>query len=140
MKLIVYTDWGARGNPGSAGLWVYITDSTWKKVEARYKSLGVATNNFAEAQGALHGIRRAIELGATEIELKMDSELVVSQLRGEYKVKNPDLKTIYAELGTILANWTGHITYTHIRREQNKEADRLSNVAMDKNEEWGIKN
>ena len=133
MKLIVYTDWWARWNPGSAGLGVFIVDENNVTIEKRFKSLGVATNNFAEAQGALHGIRRAIELGADEIELRMDSELIISQLRWEYKVKNADLKQIYQEIGQILASWSGNIIYTHVRRENNKEADRLSNIAMDKN-------
>ncbi len=134
MKLIVYTDWWARGNPGSAGLGVFITDGAGHKIEARYKSLWVATNNQAECLGAFHGIKRAIELGATEINLHMDSELVIHQLSGKFKIKNPELKIIYKDISELLANWTGHITYTHIRREKNKEADRLSNVAMDKNE------
>jgi ribonuclease HI len=63
----------------------------------------------------------------------MDSELVINQLSGKFKIKNPDLKTIYKDISELLTNWSGHITYTHIRREKNKEADRLSNVAMDKN-------
>jgi ribonuclease HI len=63
----------------------------------------------------------------------MDSELIINQLSGKFKIKNPELKNIYKEISDILGNWTGHITYTHIRREKNKEADRLSNIAMDKN-------
>ena len=132
MKLTVYTDGGARGNPGPAGIGVHIIDSDWQDVEKRYKYLGIATNNQAEYQWALHGIRRAIELGATEIELKMDSQLVVEQLSGHYKIKNPELKVIYSEIGEIIANWNGKIAFTHIPREHNKEADRLSNLAMDR--------
>ena len=133
MKLIVYTDWWARWNPGSAGLGVFITDEHKKEIEKRYKSLWTTTNNFAEAQWALYWIRRAIELGATEIELRMDSKLIINQLRGDYKIKNVDLKTIYAEINNILMNWNGRVTYIHIPRAKNIEADRLSNVAMNNN-------
>lgn len=131
MKLLIYTDGWARFNPGPAGIGVFITDEAGKKVEARYKYLGIATNNQAEYQGALHGIRRGIELGATEIELRMDSNLVVEQLSGNFKIKNPELKVIFTEIRTLLQNWGGRIEFIHIRRELNKEADRLSNVAMD---------
>jgi len=82
---------------------VYITDVTGKPLEKRHKYLGVATNNIAEYMGALLGIARAIELGATEIELRMDSQLVVEQLSGNYKVKNPELKKIYSEIGEHIA-------------------------------------
>lgn len=131
MKLCIYTDGGARNNPGPAGIGVFITDAAGKAIERRHKYLGIATNNQAEYQGALHGIRRGIELGATEIELRMDSMLVVEQLSGNYKIKNPELKEIHREIGAMIASWGGKITFIHIRREQNKEADRLSNVAMD---------
>jgi len=133
MKLKVYTDWWARWNPGSAWLWVYITDEKWNPVEKRYKSLWVMTNNQAEYRGALFWVRRAIELGATEIELLMDSELVIKQLKWEYKTKNPDLKKIGQELWEVLISWNWKIDFTHIPRTKNKEADRLSNIAMDNN-------
>ena len=135
MKLLVYTDGWARGNPGPAGIGVYITDAKGKPLEKRHKYLGVATNNIAEYTGALLGIRRAIELGANEIELRMDSQLVVEQLSGNFKVKNPELKKIYIEIGAMIATWWGKISFIHIRREQNGEADRLSNVAMDEGTE-----
>ena len=131
MKLLVYTDGWARGNPGPAGCGVFITDSTGKCVEKRFKYLGVATNNIAEYMGALLGVSRAIELGATSIELRADSKLVVEQLSGNYKVKNLELKKIFLEIQGIVGKWWGEITYIHIFREQNIEADRLSNVAMD---------
>lgn len=133
MKLLIYTDGWARFNPGPAGIGVFITDETGKKIEARYKYLGIATNNQAEYQGALHGIRRGIELGAREIELRMDSNLVIEQLSWNFKIKNPELKIIFSEIQDLLKGWGGKITFTHVRRELNKEADRLSNVAMD---EW----
>jgi ribonuclease HI len=131
MKLIVYTDGGARGNPGPAGIGVYIADEAGREVEKRYKYLGVKTNNQAECMGALLGIRRAIELGAVEIELRMDSLLVIEQLSGNYRVKNPDLKELHRQIAAELAAWKGVIAFVHVRREYNKEADRLSNKAMD---------
>jgi len=131
MKLLIYTDGWARFNPGPAGIGVFIADENGKPLERRHKYLGIATNNQAEYQWALHGIRRGIELGATEIELRMDSNLVIEQLSGNFKIKNPELKIIFSEIQELLRNWTGKIQYIHIRRELNKEADRLSNVAMD---------
>lgn len=133
MKLKIYTDWWARGNPGSAGIWVYITDESGNPIEKRYKSLGIKTNNQAEYLGALNWIQRAIELEATEIELNMDSELVIKQLKWEFKVKNPELKEIWLQIWKLLNEWWWKITFNHIRRELNKEADRLSNIAMDLN-------
>jgi ribonuclease HI len=85
----------------------------------------------AEYMGAFLGIKRAIELGATDIELRADSKLVIEQLKGNYKVKNPGLKEIHGQIGQLLANYAGTIEFTHVPREKNKEADRLSNVAMD---------
>lgn len=133
MKLKIYTDWWARGNPGSAGIGVYITDESGNPIEKRYKSLGIKTNNQAEYLGALNWIQRAIELEATEIELNMDSELVIKQLKWEFKVKNPELKEIWLQIWQLLNEWWWKITFNHIRRELNKEADRLSNIAMDLN-------
>ena len=130
-KFIVYTDGGSRGNPGPAGCGIYITDDTWESVEKRFRYIWIATNNIAEYTAAELGIKRAIELWATEIELKADSQLVIEQLSGNYKVKNPELKRIYHDIGNALSEWGGKIIFTHIRRELNKEADRLSNVAMD---------
>ncbi|EKE29944.1 MAG: ribonuclease H [uncultured bacterium (gcode 4)] len=134
MNLRVYTDGWARWNPWSAWLWVFITDTSWSPVEKRYKSLWVKTNNQAEYLGAYNWIERAIGLWATEIELYMDSELIVKQLKWEYKTKNPELKEIQKEIQDMLLKWWWKLTVTHIRREQNKEADRLSNIAMDKND------
>lgn len=131
MDLIVYTDGGSRGNPGPAGLGVYICDRSGEPVERRYKYLGETTNNVAEYSGALLGIRRAIELGATSIELRADSKLVIEQLSGNYKVKNPGLKELHTQIRELVSSYPGKISFTHVPREKNKEADRLSNVAMD---------
>lgn len=133
MRLKVYTDGWARWNPGSAWLWVFITNEDWTPLERRYKSLGIKTNNQAEYLGALHWIERAIELGAKEIELNMDSELAIKQLSWIYKTKNPELKEIQLQIWQLLEKWWWKISFNHIPRSQNKEADRLSNVAMDRN-------
>ena len=101
-------------------------------IEKRFKYIGVATNNIAEYTAAFLGITRAIELGATEIELRADSQLVIEQLSGNYKIKNPELKKIFLEIQDAVGKWGGDIVFMHVPREQNKEADRLSNVAMDK--------
>lgn len=131
MKLLVYSDGGSRGNPGPAGCGVFIADAQGNPVERRYKYLGTTTNNVAEYTAAKLGIRRAIELGATEIELRADSKLAIEQLSGNYKVKNEGLKALNAEIREAVASWGGKIAFVHVPRERNKEADRLSNVAMD---------
>jgi ribonuclease HI len=106
-------------------------DVSGKAIERRHKYIGHATNNIAEYSAALLGITRAIEIGATEIELRADSELMIEQLSGRYKIKNPVLKKLASEIGGTISAWQGKITFTHVYREANKEADRLSNVAMD---------
>jgi len=129
--LKVYTDGGSRGNPGNAGIGVYITDVPGNEIEKRYKNIGKKTNNEAEYTAAYLGIQRAIELGAKSIHLYTDSELIVKQLKGEYKIKKPELQELRKEIVILVANHQIDITYTWIPREQNREADRLSNVAMD---------
>ena len=131
MHVIVYTDGGSRGNPGISGCGVYIVSEDGIMLEKRFKYIGIATNNIAEYTAALLGISRAIELGATSIELRADSLLVIEQLSGNYKIKNAELKKIFLQIQEYIASWNGNIVYTHIPREKNKEADRLSNVAMD---------
>jgi ribonuclease HI len=131
MRLIVYTDWGSRWNPWNAGLGVYIKDENWKDVEKRYKNLWIKTNNEAEYLGAFYWIQRAIELGATEIYLYMDSKLVISQLSWKWKIKKVELKAINEDIQKLI--WTAKVKvkFSWIPREQNTEADRLSNIAMD---------
>lgn len=131
MKLKVYTDGGSRGNPGESGIWVYITDEQGLE-EKRYKYLGIKTNNEAEYTAAFLGIKRCIELGATEVELYADSDLVIKQLSGIRKIKKDELKILHSEIKQLISECNIQIRYTWIPREQNKEADRLSNVAMDR--------
>lgn len=128
-KLRVNVDGGARGNPGPAAIGVVIRsgDEVVGEVSER---IGEATNNVAEYRALLAGIASASELGATELELVGDSELVVRQVRGEYKVKNAGIKPLHAE---VLAALEGFDSWTieHVRREQNAEADALVNQALD---------
>lgn len=133
MKLKVYTDWWSRWNPWNAWLWVYIEDIKWKQIEKRYKNLWIKTNNEAEYLWAFYWISRAIELWAKQIDLYMDSKLVISQLKWERKIKKDELKNIYEDIKKILNKKNVEVNYNWIRREENKEADRLSNVAMDEN-------
>ena len=132
MKLKVFTDGGSRGNPGIAWLWVYITDKNWKEIEKRYKFLWTKTNNEAEYLWAYYWIKRAKELWATSIDLYMDSNLVIKQLSWEWKIKKDELREINNDILSIIQDSKIKVSYNWIRREENKEADRLSNVAMDK--------
>lgn len=132
MKLKLYTDWWSRWNPWVAWIWVYITDENWTEVEKRYKYLGVKTNNEAEYTWAFLWVKRCIELWATEIVLFADSDLVVKQLSGERKIKKDELKILNAEILNLVKENNIKITFKWIPRELNKEADRLSNVAMDR--------
>lgn len=131
MKLKVYTDGWSRGNPGESGIGVYITDENGFE-EKRYKYLGIKTNNEAEYTAAFLGIQRCIELGATQVELYADSDLVVKQLSWERKIKKDELKVLHSDIKKLISECNIQIRFTWIPREKNKEADRLSNVAMDK--------
>lgn len=133
MKLKVYTDWGSRWNPWIAWLWVFITNNSWEEVEKRYKSLWIKTNNEAEYLWAYYWIKRAIELWAKTIELYMDSKLVISQLNWEWKIKKEELRVINNDIKMLIEESQTEVIYNWVRREDNKEADRLSNVAMDNN-------
>lgn len=130
-KLIIYTDGGARGNPGPAGIGAAIYDQAHRPVGEISEYLGVATNNQAEYRALIAALRRASELGAVELECYLDSELVVKQLNHEYKVKNKDLAPLFLTIHNLSLNFK-KITYRHIPRERNKEADRLANEAMDR--------
>lgn len=130
-KLTIYTDGGARGNPGPAGIGAVIYDENKNVLAEISEYLGVATNNQAEYKAVVAAIKKARELGAEELEFFLDSELVVKQLNREYKVKNKEL----APLFVLVYNETlqfKKVVFKHIRRELNKEADRLANLAMDK--------
>jgi ribonuclease HI len=129
--LIAHSDGGARGNPGPAGYGVVIKDESGKKVAALSEYLGHQTNNFAEYQGLIAALEYAIKTGPKALKLISDSELLVRQIKGIYKVKNAVLQDLHARAKELIAqlDW---FSIGHAFREQNQEADRLANEAMDK--------
>jgi ribonuclease HI len=130
-RILIYTDGAARGNPGPAGLGALLRDAETGEVLAELaRFLGVRTNNYAEWTAVEDALREALRLGATHADLRMDSELVARQISGRYRVKHPDLKPIHASVMTMLGQLDGY-TVGHVPRELNKDADRLSNVAID---------
>jgi ribonuclease HI len=129
-KLVVNVDGGARGNPGPAAIGAVVQAPGGEVLEERGERIGAATNNVAEYRALLLGIERAAELGASELELVGDSELVVRQVKGEYKVKDAALRELHAEVQRALRRFDGW-SIRHVRREQNAAADRLVNEALD---------
>ena len=131
--IVAYIDGGARGNPGPAGYGVQIQAADGAVIEELYGALGTATNNVAEYNGLLAALRWAIDHGERDVHIKSDSELLVKQMRGDYKVKHPGLQPLVARARLLIME-LGTVTLEHVRREQNTAADRLSNVAMDLSE------
>ena len=130
MKARLYTDGGARGNPGPAGYGVRIEDEQGALINEFNGFLGSATNNVAEYNGLLAALRYAQQNGHRLVHIKSDSELLVKQMRGEYRVKNPGLQPLHQQARAIALR-LDRVTFEHVRREQNKDADRLANLAMD---------
>ena len=130
MKATLWTDGGARGNPGPAAFAYVLADADGDTLAAHGEAIGVATNNVAEYSALLAGLEKAVELGVDELEVISDSELMVKQMRGEYKVKNEALRALSLRAGG-LARRIGRVTYTAVRREHNELADRLVNEALD---------
>jgi len=135
-KLIIHSDGGARGNPGPAAIGVVIETDSNEVIEEVSEYIGESTNNIAEYTAVLRGlqvlkVRFGEETRDLEIDWKLDSELVVKQLAGEYKVKNPGLRNIFLEIQDLRAHFP-KLSLSHVRREENKEADRLVNEALDK--------
>ena len=130
MTAKLWTDGGARGNPGPAAYAYVLEDDAGDVVAAHGEAIGVATNNVAEYTALIAGLEKAVELGVDELEVVSDSELMVKQMRGEYKVKNEALRELSARAGR-LAREVGSVRYTAVRREHNKLADRLVNEALD---------
>ncbi len=131
MKARLFTDGGSRGNPGPAAYGYVLEAEDGTVLEARGQAIGVATNNVAEYSALVAGLERAGELGIDELEVVSDSELLVKQMRGEYKVKNRGLQTLFLE-ASQLARPLRRVTYTAVRREHNELADRLVNEALDR--------
>jgi ribonuclease HI len=127
---VVNVDGGARGNPGPAAIGVVVRDADGGVLEEHGERIGEATNNVAEYRALLAGIERAGALGATELELIGDSELIVRQVNGDYKVKDANLRRLHGEVLEALESFEDW-SIGHVRREQNAEADRLVNEVLD---------
>ena len=131
--ILAYIDGGARGNPGPAGYGVRIEAADGTVLAELYGGLGIATNNVAEYNGLLAALKWAVDHGERHLHIRADSELLVKQMRGEYKVKNPGLLPLYVR-ARLLVMELDTVVFEHIRREFNTEADRLSNLGMDEAE------
>jgi probable phosphoglycerate mutase len=130
VKAKLSTDGGARGNPGPAAFGYVLEAEDGTVLDARGEAIGVATNNVAEYRGLLAGLQKAVELGVDEVEVVSDSELLVKQMLGEYKVKNEALQELSSEAAR-LARQLRRVSYRAVRREHNDLADRLVNEALD---------
>jgi ribonuclease HI len=130
VKATLYTDGGARGNPGPAAYAFVLEAEDGTVLDARGEAIGVATNNVAEYRALVAGLERAVEAGVHELEVVSDSELLVKQMRGEYKVKNRALQGLFLDASRH-ARRLDTVTYRHVRREHNELADRLVNEALD---------
>ncbi len=134
-KVIIYTDGGARGNPGPAGIGVVIQDADGNTLHESSAFIGETTNNIAEYEALIRALEDMQMFGerlpSMEVEIRMDSELVVRQMQGIYKVKEPSLKERFGKVAHLRLNGLPNLTFVHVRREQNKRADELVNEAID---------
>lgn len=128
-KVYLYADGAAKGNPGPAGIGVVLLDADKKRIKDFYKYIGEATNNVAEYNALIYGLQEALMAGADEVDINLDSELIVMQLKGEYKVKNANLRPLF-EQAVHLFDGFKKIKVRHIDRKENKEADKLANKAI----------
>lgn len=129
-RIIINTDGGARGNPGPAGIGVVFSDESGKVIAKFSEYIGEATNNIAEYKALILGLTKAKDFDLGEIECRLDSELVVKQLNGQYKVKDTKMKGLFEEVQKLI--FFKPVKFVHVRREQNKLADSLVNEALDK--------
>jgi ribonuclease HI len=128
--LEIHIDGASRGNPGEAAFGVHVAGSEGKPITGLYGYLGRATNNVAEYQALLHALRYALERGCRRVRVFSDSELVVKQVSGAYKVKHPDMIPLHREATALLRRFES-ASLSHVRREKNREADALANRALD---------
>ncbi|ADU52154.1 ribonuclease H [Thermaerobacter marianensis DSM 12885] len=126
----LHTDGAARGNPGPAGIGVVLIDPRGQVAERVARFIGTATNNVAEYTALITGLQRALEHGARRLEVYSDSELMVRQLNGQYRVKNDGLKPLYRQVLDLVARFDA-VRFVHVPRERNKDADRLANQGID---------
>jgi ribonuclease HI len=130
-KCVAYIDGGSRGNPGIAGYGVAVLNETGQRIASLSENLGIRTNNFAEYSALIGALEYAKSHGYDGISIFADSELLVKQIQGTYKVKSLDLKPLYDQAKTLICKLK-HFSIRHVPREQNREADRLANLAMDR--------
>jgi len=130
MRYVVHTDGAARGNPGPAAIGIVVQDETGHTVYESSRTLGTHTNNEAEYMALIAALHYLKESGINSAEFRLDSELVIRQIKGEYRVKEPRLQSLYAQV-TMLLNAVPRHTFRHVRREQNARADALANEALD---------
>lgn len=128
-KLVIHSDGASRGNPGLAAIGATIKDERGRLVAAISQGIGRATNNQAEYRAIIAALEKAIQVGAHQVELKLDSELVAKQISGHYRVKNVSLKSLFQQVKRLLDSLEGY-TIEYIPRQQNKEADKLANDAL----------
>jgi ribonuclease HI len=128
-RMAINADGASRGNPGPAAIGATIKDEQGGMIARISRSIGRATNNQAEYRAVIAALREAVRLGAREVDIRLDSELVVRQLSGRYRVKNATLKALYQEAKGLL-ELLETVTIRHVPREQNREADRLANMAL----------
>ncbi len=128
--VIINTDGGARGNPGPAGIGLVIKDEAGVLLYSFGAYIGDTTNNVAEYSALIKALEESVNLGATDVKIQMDSELIVKQMQGIYKIKQPTLQELAAQVIKLLKKFNSH-SFVHVRREFNKEADALVNLALD---------
>ncbi|HEX6261273.1 MAG TPA: ribonuclease HI family protein [Actinomycetota bacterium] len=128
--LILHTDGAARGNPGPAGIGAVLTDPSGRTVATLAQGVGVATNNQAEYRAVIEGLRLATERGAKRVLVRSDSKLLVEQLAGRFRVKNPTLQRLHEEVRALVRTFD-RVDFEHVRREENAEADALANEGVD---------
>ncbi|MBO4552139.1 MAG: ribonuclease HI family protein [Candidatus Methanomethylophilaceae archaeon] len=133
MSLVIYSDGGSRGNPGKSAYAIVVTEDG-KVIHEHTEFLGINTNNYAEYRGLIAAISKALELKADEVEFIMDSELVIKQMRGEYKVKSPNIMKLHED-AKALSSLIPNVRFTHVKRENQfvSRADALLNAEMDRN-------
>ncbi len=131
LSVVAYSDGASRGNPGPASFGAVVYDEAGAELRAISQALGIATNNQAEYRGAIAALEAALDLGASALELRMDSELIVRQLEGRYRVRNPKLRPLYEQLVELRGRFR-RFAVRHVPREKNRVADRLANEALDR--------
>lgn len=130
MRAILNTDGGARGNPGPSGIGVVLKDESGQVLATVARGIGIATNNVAEYTALIEGLELALSYGVTELAVRSDSELVVHQVKGEWKIKDEKLRSLAVRARSLIETFE-HADIDHVRRSDNSEADRLANEGMD---------